>query len=205
VITYSGVNVTPENGNVPTLYDIGYALSRVPRFGGHCEDPWTVFQHSLACALYAKVLKFGNRIELLMLLHDSTESVISDIPHPWKTTDMRDREKVLFERILQSQSITLPTSAECVVMKEIDDELKDAEGLFLGPPDFRAKPPFAEATDVVEQIDRWFRGMNPHYAGKYFEELVNDYRRSVDRWAGTYKFEAIVSELSKGQGFNPQV
>lgn len=204
MITISGVEVTPENGNVPTAYDIGYALSNITRFGGHTTEPWSVFQHSLACCLYLRELGYGPRLELLALLHDSTEAIISDIPHPWKTEDMRDRETMLLCRILESLEIEQFEPEEYIIIKEIDDVLKDAEGITIGPPDFWVKTGYTapKAIEAVDSIRKVFRGMNPHKAGLYFEGLVNDYKR---RLVSGETGQTTLSELSESQSFNPQI
>lgn len=62
-----------------TLEDIALALSRVPRFGGHTNDTWTVLQHSMAVAGLVKP-----ELKAQALLHDATEAYICDIPSPLK-------------------------------------------------------------------------------------------------------------------------
>lgn len=144
LLTYGGRLIEVSGSGTPSLPDIALALSRMPRFGGHCRRWWTVLDHSLFCEHLARdmVRESGmNRAEgmalrLFALLHDAAEAVTGDIPTHWKTDDLRDRQRVLDTRIAYA---FLPMGAPILgalasEMKAIDHAALLAEAYAVGPP-----------------------------------------------------------------------
>lgn len=79
--TYSGKKIdllNPDSSQI-CIKDIARALSKVCRFNGHVNVPYSVAEHSMWVAeLVPKHLK------LEALLHDASEAYICDIPTPMK-------------------------------------------------------------------------------------------------------------------------
>lgn len=133
MMTLSGVLLNRENEAAPTLRDMAIGLSRIPRFGGQTLLPWTVGQHLLACAAFARKRYPIAGLELHVLLHDAHEAMTSDIPTSWKTPDMRTLQKDLDRRIYASLALPLPDRFEAANIAEIDRELLLAEAFAVTP------------------------------------------------------------------------
>lgn len=134
MITATGTVVSPGGDNAPSLYDIGWNLSRIPRYVGGTPEPWSVLQHSYACAQYARETGGAPRVQLHALLHDAHEAVTGDIPYPWKSPDMSAFQEELDRRIFASLFIAGPTPDEAALVKKADEAILFAESKLVGGP-----------------------------------------------------------------------
>lgn len=66
------------------IVDIAHALSLMTRANGHFKLFYSVAQHSINCFKEAKSRGCSSRIQLGCLLHDASESYISDLTRPVK-------------------------------------------------------------------------------------------------------------------------
>jgi hypothetical protein len=78
---FSPFSITPDD---ILIEDIAHALSYMCRANGHFDRFYSVAQHSLNCAREARERGFGEVMQLLLLLHDASETYISDITRPVK-------------------------------------------------------------------------------------------------------------------------
>lgn len=86
ILTYSKIKFYPLEP-VKTdinIVDIAHALSLMTRANGHFKSFYSVAQHSINCYKEAKSRGFSSRIQLGCLLHDASESYISDLTRPVK-------------------------------------------------------------------------------------------------------------------------
>ena len=137
MMSRSGVLVLPDNDAAPPLCDIALSLSRMPRFAGHTVDPWSVAEHSMVVALiarYSSDAAAGSRQEMYGLVHDMQESVTTDIPSTWKTSEMRAMQEQLDERIYVTLGITPPDSSMQRFIKGCDQAALLAEAKLLTTP-----------------------------------------------------------------------
>jgi len=76
---YSGILFDPLNPNIEDIKieDIAHALSQICRFNGHCNEFYSVAQHSVLVSILSEDHRAG-------LLHDATEAYLLDIPSPVK-------------------------------------------------------------------------------------------------------------------------
>lgn len=86
--TTSGVYLdaaNPKPEHVPGPYDLGYALCRLNRFGGHGTTLCSVAMHSLMVAcLLGRDPDAPDDLILAGLLHDAAECFVGDVPSPVK-------------------------------------------------------------------------------------------------------------------------
>lgn len=135
-MTHSGVLVTPENANVPTLLDIALGLSRQPRFAGQCRRWWTVLDHSLFAAELAARDGESDRTVLAVLLHDAHEALTGDIPTSLKTEQQRAVQRALDIRIATAYFPGGPAAfaRQNDQIKKYDQRALCAEAVEIGPP-----------------------------------------------------------------------
>lgn len=83
--TYLGKQFWPIDPRPEDVYieDIAHALSMVCRYNGHCNNFYSVSEHSVHIARALRK-EYGSEIALWGLLHDASEAYISDINRPTK-------------------------------------------------------------------------------------------------------------------------
>jgi hypothetical protein len=79
--TYTGKRFWPFDPRPEEIHilDIAHALSNLCRFGGHCEPFYSVGEHSVRGSYLVP-----DELALWMLLHDSAEAYLLDVPRPIK-------------------------------------------------------------------------------------------------------------------------
>lgn len=86
MVTRSGIKVylTEPTPSVVNIHDIAFALSNVCRFGGHCNQFYSVAQHSVHVAETVSDRTQDNELAFAALLHDATEAYLGDMVRPLK-------------------------------------------------------------------------------------------------------------------------
>lgn len=183
MITITGVDVTREHG-APSLYDIGYSLSQLPRFAGHTTRLWTVLNHVYACSFYAALMKESTLTQLYALLHDADESITNDIPQPWKTDETRDLQTMLRNRIYAELKLSIPSLQTDRIVHQIDNQMAYSEARLFAPqvadailkpgPNYRdgIKRVDPIANEAITKSDDWLYGFSAMDAAFDFEAFV---------------------------------
>ncbi|TGE31413.1 phosphohydrolase [Desulfosporosinus sp. Sb-LF] len=86
ILTYSKIKffpLEPVKEDIK-IEDIAHSLSLMTRANGHCSHFYSVGQHSIHCYKEAKNRGYSERVQLGCLLHDASESYISDLTRPVK-------------------------------------------------------------------------------------------------------------------------
>lgn len=127
ITTYTGKHFKPTEPDPELIQieDIAHALSLMCRGNGHVKTFWSVGEHCICCAKEAAARGLSERIILACLLHDASESYMSDVPRPFKKElpvyqEWEDRLlSMIYEKFLGADLST----EEQAQLKEIDDDL----------------------------------------------------------------------------------
>jgi hypothetical protein len=183
--TYSGTPFSlsnPDPGNVNPL-DILVPLSRLERWGGHCQVDFTVGQHSWLVSQ-----QVPRRFALAGLLHDAAEAYIGDLSRPFRQL-LGDRYREIEEPI--EWAIAKRFGLESLYPPEIrvaDDRMLATELRDVMPPQgftFDREP-------YVERLIPWKRKRVLLQLVERFEELTGEnidrrlLPRSRKQWLETY-------------------
>lgn len=92
--TYTGKKFYPLNPDPETICieDIAHALSNICRFTGHCNEFYSVAQHSILVSQFWVDPMVG-------LLHDASEAYICDIASPIKRDDSFSKYRAIEENL----------------------------------------------------------------------------------------------------------
>jgi 5'-deoxynucleotidase YfbR-like HD superfamily hydrolase len=86
ILTYSKTKFYPLDPIKEDIKieDIAHALSLMTRANGHFKQFYSVAQHTVNCCREARARGYSERVQLGCLLHDASESYISDLTRPVK-------------------------------------------------------------------------------------------------------------------------
>lgn len=165
ILTYSKIKfypLEPVKEDIK-IEDIAHSLSLMTRANGHCRHFYSVAQHSIHCFQEAKARRYSERVQLGCLLHDASESYISDLTRPVKRNMpeyfvIEERlQRLIYERF----DLGNLTEDELKRISEVDDallynefeELMDHH-LFDMPPKLATKHDFSQKDFV--NVEREF-------------------------------------------------
>jgi 5'-deoxynucleotidase YfbR-like HD superfamily hydrolase len=127
ILTYTKLRFYPLNPKSEDIRieDIAHALSLMTRANGHFSHFYSVAQHCVNCCKEAANRGYSRRVQLGCLLHDASESYISDITRPVKHHlkayyAIEDRLQGL---IYQRYGLGDLSEGEVALIKAIDDAL----------------------------------------------------------------------------------
>lgn len=125
ILTYSKIPFYPLAPKLDDIVidDIAHALSLMTRGNGHCQHFYSVGQHSLSCSKEARQRGYSVRVQLACLLHDASESYISDITRPVKRhlTEYLLVEEQLQAAIYERFGLGDLSAAEAKLVRQVDD------------------------------------------------------------------------------------
>lgn len=100
-------------------------MSLMTRANGHFKHFYSVAQHSISCCREAKARGYSERVQLGCLLHDASESYISDMTRPVKQhfPEYKVIEKRLQNSIFEKYGLGDLSDSERNQIHEIDDAL----------------------------------------------------------------------------------
>jgi len=128
VETFTGQYINTKNPDPATInvLDIAHALAMTCRYGGHCQDFYSVAEHSVMCSV--RVERKGGSLasQIGALHHDDPEAYLGDIPRPMKKLLGR-----AYEELTERMEVAIVTALG----------LRGEEGWFH--------------TDIVKDADNW--------------------------------------------------
>ncbi len=123
------------------IVDIAHALSHLCRFSGHCEDFYSVAQHSVMGATVGLdgsglTRPIPKALRLAFLLHDASEAYIVDVPRPIKPALLGYRElESKVQGAVWERFEMPPAFQDHPMLKEIDNRMLATEMRdIMGPP-----------------------------------------------------------------------
>lgn len=165
ITTYSKINFTPLEPVAEDIRieDIAHSLSMLCRANGHYDSFYSVAAHCLNCYEEAVARRESPRVKMACLLHDATESYISDVTRPVKKNleeYQRIEDKlaaVIYEKFLGSPL----TEYEETTVKLIDDAMLYYEFFEFTAIRLADEPPYVAATPdfyrgTMKQVEREF-------------------------------------------------
>lgn len=150
ITTYSKINFRPLEPVAEDIKieDIAHSLSMLCRANGHYSSFYSIGAHCINCYEEAVARRETPRVKLACLLHDATESYISDVTRPVKQylKEYQDIEEklaaVIFEKFLGAPL----TEYEAKTVQLIDDAMLYYEFLEFGAIKLYEEPPYVAAT-----------------------------------------------------------
>ncbi len=155
--TYTGLQFQPfaPKPEQISLMDIAHSLSNICRYNGHCKHFFSVAQHSLNCAEFAKNNGYDKRMQLWSLFHDAAEAYISDLPGPIKRhmPEFNKLEENIQRVIYEALKIPSPDSEKHEwIINRIDQIMLITEGSKLGYISFQEWIPYLSPDNEIEII-----------------------------------------------------
>ena len=175
--TYGGKQFWPFDPQMEQVdpRDIAHALSNICRFGGHCDEFYSVAQHGLHVSRLLALAGHDADVQLWGLLHDAAEAYVGDMIRPIKASQHMAAYRSIETRILAAvtqrfgladkRPAAVTVADDIALATEARDLMKappvpwgtlpepDAEIIEpLGPSAARAA--FAERLALLEQIRR---------------------------------------------------
>lgn len=130
------------------IKDIAHALSLICRFGGHCNEFYSVAEHSVRVSQFV-----GREYALWGLLHDAAEAYVGDIVKPLQAwcPQLKELESVILKAIAREFHLVWPIPQE---IKIIDDrmcatEYRDLMNSNTIPTFIQGIEPFAEEIEPL--------------------------------------------------------
>jgi hypothetical protein len=149
------------------------ALGKLCRYAGNCRTFWTVLLHSLVVCDLAP-----DRIKLLALVHDISETAISDIPSPFKNAELEHVEKKIQGRLFSSLCLK-PTKQDFIDLKIADRRALSGEVWTVAADELRKTFPIRdpEAEIAVMKYVQQFLPQDSHQAdGRAVIEFIRRFR-----------------------------
>ena len=127
ITTYTGKHFDPTRPDAALfdVRDIAHALSLTCRGNGHVKTFFSVGQHCINCALEAEARGCSGRVVLACLLHDASETYMSDVPRPFKHAlpEYVEAEEKLLDMIYEHFLGSALNLEEQKQVKAIDDDM----------------------------------------------------------------------------------
>lgn len=157
ILTYSNIKFYPLEPIIEdiNIIDISHALSLMTRANGHIRHFYSVAQHSINCYKESEKRGYSKKVQLACLLHDGSESYLSDITRPVKKNlpEYTQIETRLQDVIYQKYGVTDLNEEEEKQIKDIDDAMLYHEFLELtGNKIFDTAPILHTKLDFSERI-----------------------------------------------------
>lgn len=179
ISTYTNRKINPVQPVAEDIIieDIAHSLSLMTRANGHLSHFYSVAQHTINCYNEAKARGYSKRVQLGCILHDASESYISDITRPVKRqlVEYYAIEERLQKMIYEKFGLIDITEEEQQLIKTVDDALLYYEFIEL----MGISPSEEDAPEMEMDHDFSLRDFEEveHEFLYIFNQLTNEERR----------------------------
>ena len=131
ITTFSGEVFNPLSPDTQKIKieDIAHSLSLLCRANGHFVQFFSVAQHAIHCAQEAAARGFNPKVQLACLLHDASESYLSDLTRPIKKhLPLYLEAEAQLQNTIYHKYLPAPlTLEEQAQVQQIDDDMLEGE------------------------------------------------------------------------------
>jgi hypothetical protein len=178
ISTSSGGWAGPDDG-APTVREAAQSLGKLCRYAGHCKEFWSVLVHSFVVADLTE-----GPAKLYSLIHDVTESVINDVPKPFKIPTIEELEARMYSRTLRDWKIPYPEKDYLVKVHTADFEALLGEVRTLAPPGLKQMKKYQRRVRKAEQLVKYYHKKYPpsdtiRSNGRAVKEFIRRYKELV--------------------------
>lgn len=130
-------NYKPAYFNLQEVERVFGVLSRIQRFNGVYERPWSVLDHSMLCAQIAAAGGASSSEKAACLLHDAVEAYTGDLISPIKHRPEMEWFRILEQEVLGKmfENWKLHLSDYEKLIRGVDQQALEIERIFLGSQD----------------------------------------------------------------------
>lgn len=189
ICTLSGGFAGPDCG-APTVHDAASAMGKLCRYAGHCKTFYSVLIHTFVVDDLTE-----EDARLYSLIHDVTESVINDIPTPFKIPMMRELEARMHSRVLRDWEITYPEKHILLKVHRADHEALLGEVWTDGPPGLRLLKPFKKRSRRAEKLVQHYQKLYPP------TDTIRSTGKAVQEFLRRFKLYKSQFEQGEAHGF----
>jgi len=127
ILTYKKIKFNPFEPKAEDvdIEDIAHSQSLMTRANGHIKHFYSVGQHCVICCKEAQAQGLSSKVQLACLLHDASESYLSDLTRPVKAQlpAYLEVEEKLQTLIFEKFGLSDLTNIEKAQIQQIDDSI----------------------------------------------------------------------------------
>ena len=181
--------------NLITPEIVAASLYYQNRYAGHLSFPYPVLNHTFIVALAILSIfdasEAQNKLAFIGLVHDDTEAIVSDIPHPVKVLlpQFTELEKHIWDKAIAPAWGLEPDDIDNPIVVKVDKSCWDLEEcvVHFGDPRYAIQidgPQDIKGSEIERHVLRWLNAGLSYYNSSEQAELLAKYglktRESVD-------------------------
>ncbi len=177
VIATSGGGWAGPDDGAPTVQEAAQSLGKLCRYAGHSKQFWSVLVHSFV----VMDLTEGQIAKLYSLIHDTTESVINDVPKPFKIPTIEELEARMYSRTLKDWKIPYPSKEILIQVHQADVGALLGEVRTIAPKGLARLKKYRKRIYKAERLIRYYQKKYPP------SDTIKSNGRAVKEFMRRYK------------------
>ena len=183
ISTSAGGWAGPDDGS-PTIEEVAAALGKLCRYAGQCKEFYSVLVHSLVVSDLTE-----GQAKLYALIHDVTESVINDIPKPFKIPEVEELEARMYSRILKDWNIPYPEKHILIQVHQADFDALLGEARTVSPPGLKSLRQYNKRIRKAERLVKYYQKKYPPSDTIKFGRAAKEFIRRFNQYKGELNWE----------------